>query len=655
MRYPFSRELFLSENCNCHDTPIYAEDVVSRPTVAFYGDGNVPNTDYFVRQKVNDDNAWTTVNQPDFKCNHNKLKPTIDYQVGDTWLMVNRSAWSDSSLQPVEILDDHIDGNDETKIKVRMLPFLRKDYGYKNADPNQLVYSSTIKVIQVKDLYRPCYVRCYTEEQKSNRQIPTPYDRKGTGDFYYVSHICHDGLTLQPFFEPCPTSLKLGFDPSSSPRPKLRGLSIFCGGGNFDRGLEEGGAVEIKWAVDYFGEAIHTYRANARDPDATKCFFGSVNEYLSQAMQGKRGTPSLIAQKGEVDFIVAGSPCQGFSLMNQKKGNDASLINISMVASVLAFVDFYRPKYALLENVPGMATCDKQGDNIYAQALCVIAGMGYQVETLRLDAWNYGAAQSRSRIFVSISAAGLSPLSRPPQSHAHPSGVGHRALGRTANGLPICPRHWDLTPFDYITIEEATNDLPLNQHGKLTYIAFPDHRLVRSLRAVDQGRIECIPKHPYGMSFMKTVRAKGDLMPKSLMESWNWTSNIRSRDASKAFQRVIPNALLPTVTTVCQPDDGLAGNVLHWEADRTLSIAEYRRAQGFPDPEVVLGSTNAQLKIIGNSVPRQLALSLGISLRKAWLANKEGPKLKLAEVSAEAAITEEESKDPQIEASNSNG
>jgi hypothetical protein len=52
-----------------------------------------------------------------------------------------------------------------------------------------------------------------------------------------------------------------------------------------------------------------------------------------------------------------------------------------------------------------------------------------------------------------------------------------------------------------------------------------------------------------------------------------------------------------------------------------LSLMEARRAQGFPDEEVVLGRLAAKWKIVGNSVARQVAFALGLSIRDAWLSD----------------------------------
>ena len=625
MKYPHSNELFLSDNCNCDEgskythEAIYTHEVVSKPRVAFFGNPSTPNAQFFVRQKyIGADSAWVSLELSDFRCACKTAKRVSKFLAGTTLLVKLKSH---KTLQAVEVVEQSLDGR---TIRVRRLP-RRTEYGDPTAAPNELLYTSRIEDIPSLTVSRPCHVRFYSKEE-AMRDIPVPYCRHGTGDFYYITSCEQSGpakVDLVPLIRPWPATLKQGFDPlTPSPLSTMRGLDIFCGGGSLGRGLEEGGAVKMEWAVDYFKQAIHTYRANVHDPKDIALFYGSVNDYLSQAMRGEKS--SLIAQFGQVHFISAGSPCQGFSFANQRKTTDQSLINISMVASVVAFVDFYRPKYALLENVLGMAKCGKskhKGPNVFAQILCALVGMGYQVRPYLLDAWNFGSPQGRTRIFISITAPGLTPLPDPPQSHSHPDGIKSRDLGKAANGLPFAERYEAPTPFKYITIKEATTDLPSNKDGKVDCIPFPDHRITRPVSSVNQTRIAQIPKHPPGKSFVEA--ANMGWMPKTQMDAWRWDQKFRSNHSSRAWKRVFPDSLLSTVTTACCPEDGISGQWLHWEADRPMTIMEARRAQGFPDHEVILGTPLIQWKIIGNSVARPVALALGVALRTAWLANEE--------------------------------
>lgn len=627
MRYPFEKELFLSDHCNCGDGRIYASEVVHKIHVAFFAGPENLEADFFVRQKyVEAEQSWMTLRESDFQCRCQAPSKSPEYEIGQTLLIAKALTTDQDILEPVELVEHCPEGQIDA-IRVRRLSRRGRDYE-QDADPNELVYTDVLEIVKAVDVHRSCHVRFFTEQDKSQGRIHALYRRQGTADFYYIIYqdLRDSGLGLTPVPKPWP-SLNQGWDPaaaSSTSQPIMRGLDIFCGGGNLGRGLEEGGAVKFEWAVDYFKEAIHTYRANLKNPDDTKLFNGSVNDYLSQAMEGSQS--ELIASAGSVDVISAGSPCQGFSNANHFKMNDPALRNISMVASVVSFVEFYRPKYAVLENVLGMAKCEaKDGKkNVFAQVICALVGIGYQVRAFTLDAWNFGSPQSRTRLLISVAAPGLTPLPDPPHSHSHPKNISSRSLGRSANGLPISTRYQDLTPFEYVTIGEATKDLPLNFDGRIDSIPFPDHRITRNLSMINQIRTSCIPRFPVGSTFLKAVEL--GWMPPPQVEAFNWKSKIRSDfERSKCWQRVNPNALLATVMTSCQPEDSIGGAMVHWDACRCITVMEARRAQGFPEEEVIVGAPAKQWKIVGNSVARPVALALGMSLRTAWLSNLENP------------------------------
>ena len=617
MFYPYSQELFLSDHCNCGDPPVPANEVIRKPQVSFGGLEN-PFTEFFCRQRyVEGDGAWLTLQDSHFRCGCRNAFEEPQYSVGETLLVASSLRKSGKILEPVVLLEQYPGGLDG---KIKILRLLRKgrDYGCQNADANELVLTDKSELIPTACAHRRCQVRFYSEAEKDQRKIPTPYDRQGASDFFYISSLDlqASGSGLEALKPPWPSFIRQGWDPvSSPPQQKMRGLDMFCGGGSFGRGLEDGGAIRFDWAVDWHTQAIHTYKANLKPQNQTKMFRGSVNHYLSQALEGKGD--DLIAQFGEIEVICAGNPCQGFSLANPNKGNDRGLLNESMVASVLAFIDFYRPKYALMENVKGMALGDERR-NVLAQVVCCLVGMGYQVKTWCLDAWNFGCPQKRSRIIITIAAPGLTPLPEPAQTHSHPEGVRGGSLGKTANGLHTSSRTTSQTPFKYITSAEATKDLPATD-ARTTCIPFPDHRMSRTLPVVGWVRISSIPRFPNGCSFVKAF--KQGYMPQVQIDSFKWEENIRSRHNSRSWQRVSRDGLMPTVMTEPRPDDGAGGTCLHWEDHRLLTIMEVRRAQGFLDREVLIGSPLEQWKIVGNSVARPVALALGVSLRTAWLAN----------------------------------
>lgn len=356
MKYHYSDELFFSDHCNCkHSAPFNITEVIGKVDVTFFSARARGNAEYFIRQKYNnDDPSFVTFTAKDLICSHKRRSPSAIHRVGDTVLVVSLSN-GEEILEPAEIVQINT-----RNILARQQLRRRRDFGDRSAPPNELVYTERIITTSVKKIHRRCQVRLFSQTQK----IPCPYDRDGTGDYFYIVHgerRINGHTSLGPLHQTSLSS-KEGFDPSEVEveLPQLRGLDLFCGGGSFGRGLEEGGAVRMEHAVDWDVNAIHTYHSNLQH-DATNLFHGSIDDYIYLALTGNR-TTARIAKVGEVDFISARSPCQGFSQVNSNKSSTKSLENSSKVASVAASIDFYRPLFAILENVPNIDTT-RQGFN----------------------------------------------------------------------------------------------------------------------------------------------------------------------------------------------------------------------------------------------------------------------------------------------------
>lgn len=299
MYYPIHNELFFSDHCNCEDSMLDPGDAVCKVSVDFSHGPGRGGAEFIVRQKYRSaDAAFVTLKNSDFKCMHysDSSKSEMEefkekYHVGDTVLVQKRIGDKEDGLEPVEIVEFREDGSGSLLL-VRRLPRRSRDFpGRKGVAPNELVYSDEMFTIPARKVERRCYIRFYIENRRAKRKIPPPYNRDGTADAYYITCRQVDGPgspRLEALEEPFPNTLIQGFDPSAPPpRRVLNGMDLYCGGGNFGRGLEEGGVVHNKWAVDYDGDAIHTYHANLKYPQDTALFFGSVNDPLAQAMKGR--------------------------------------------------------------------------------------------------------------------------------------------------------------------------------------------------------------------------------------------------------------------------------------------------------------------------------------------------------------------------------
>jgi DNA (cytosine-5)-methyltransferase 1 len=621
--YPFENEPFFSDNCSC-GRPIPLESVISKTEVSWFVHDPHAVNGHFVRfkfQTIEDEDSYgfVTLKSTDFSCHDTHLSNLEAcqsyYKVGQAVLARPLDTEDDNLLQPMRIIDF-----DTCKQRVRLQQYVRSSLNEIEAPPNELLPSNSEIELRASRIVRACEVRTFP----SRKQVTLPYNRSGQGGFFYVLEAQESQSTLQ-------TPPESGDEGESTAKYKtsplahaLVGLDLFCGGGNFGRGLEEGGAVKMRYAVDWNTEALHSYRANTGDPDDVQYFLGSVNEALRKAVRGS--TDPGVAPVGLIGLISGGSPCPGFSTMQSNKQSEQSLSFASMVASIVAYVDTYNPQYFILENVVPMTykiMVDGREQNVFSQILATLVALGYQVQQFLGDSWSLGSSQQRSRVFIVASAPGTVPLFHPPSTHGHPAGGREvkRSLGKTTNGLAFGIRSYEGTPFKYISAQAATQDLP-DVGDSLTQICpqFPDHRTSRDQSWETRQRLIQIPVRPHGMGLVQAVK-RGVIKPSS--EAYRWLArckpgSVRANPNSRSYTRIRPDGLFPTVLTDLHLQCGINGVVLHWEQHRCITIMETRRAQGFLDQEVIVGTPAQQLKIVGNSVDRKVAFAMGIVIKESW-------------------------------------
>lgn len=337
--------------------------------------------------------------------------------------------------EPCEVVSSHREEG-KTTYRLRRLRRRREVDEAAGAVPNELVYSELLTAACKQRILGRCHVRVFP----AGAEIPTPYDWAGVSGFFMTHRRtagADGGERCEPL-EAAPASLRQGPDPGLA-TVKLRGLDLFCGGGNFGRGLEDGGGIEMRWANDYDSRAVHTFMANAAAPESVAPFVGSVDDLQRLAMQGRfsRAVPAM----GNVDFVSGGSPCSGFSRLTNDKTTAQQRKNQSLVAAFASFVDLYRPKYGLLENVPSIVQKRASRDqDVLSQLICAVVSLGYKTRFFLLDASVCGSPQRRSRVFLAFAAPGLRLPGKPPVTHAHLPDTRAHSLGRLPTGEPMAER-----------------------------------------------------------------------------------------------------------------------------------------------------------------------------------------------------------------------
>lgn len=628
-KYPWDNELFLSNHCTCSEgvaAKVDEDEVLNVHSVEWFGTRDT-TAEFFVRQTyTTEERRFVTLETDHLRCSHDE-KPKPKYNIGDTVLALTPGTRVEL-LQAFELLEYT---NENRTVRLRRLR-RRRDFD-SNCAPNELVYTEETTFILVGRITTRCIVRFYIPGES----IPAPYNRGGAGNAFYITHRLLDAETLQPLGRTDRPQLRQGFDPLKREK-KLRSLDLFCGCGNFGRGVEDGGAVSAKWANDIKSVAIHTYMANT-DPKSCHPFLGSIDDLLHQSMQGKFS--NSVPRPGEVDVILGGSPCQGFSILTQAKMTLQQHKNRSLIASFAACIDYWRPPWGILENVVTIvknSMSRRDTEDFFSQLICALIGMGYQAQIILGDAWSHGQPQRRVRAFLYFAAPGVQLPQPPYPSHSTPDYVRTRGLGKMTNGEAYVERVLDRpTAFKFVSAGEATANLPDIYDAKTeTCLSFPDHRssvpmpsgsMNGSGERAKSKRTQFlnIPITPYGVNFAmayytpRTPEGHPDMFEHE-RDAFPNAKASRCQRTSNGWGRAHPRQLFHTITTVCHPTDArIGGRYSHWEQPRNLSIMEVRRAQGIPDEEVLLGTAGEQWAMVGNGVARGISMALGLSLREAWL------------------------------------
>ena len=198
----------------------------------------------------------------------------------------------------------------------------------------------------------------------------------------------------------------------------MNAIDLFAGCGGLSKGFMDAG-FDIIVGVDNDQAALNTFAKNHN---------GAVALKADLSKQETFDDIKKIAGNREIDVIIAGPPCQGFSLTGPRNFDDE---RNKLYLAVIEMVKQYRPKAFIIENVPGMATL--YGGQIKDEILKRFRKMGYNIDCKILCAADYGVPQIRKRlIFMGI----REDLSYPKFPE------------------PI------LKPEEYLTCRDAVSDLP---------------------------------------------------------------------------------------------------------------------------------------------------------------------------------------------------
>lgn len=384
----------------------------------------------------------------------------------------------------------------------------------------------------------------------------------------------------------------------------LRCIDLFSGAGGLSEGLSEAGFHSL-FAAEIVPTYAKTYEFNHRGAQVTTADIRTLDAAEIRDQLG--------IERGALDLIAGGPPCQGFSI-NAPVRSILDQRN-HLFKEYLRFVDAFQPRCILIENVPGLVSFE-DGKTLHA-ILDALAELGYGADVRILGAAYYGVPQMRWRTII------IGTRGKELPSEAFPDPICHAPIepnftstfdGHSLLKIPTAEKSSKFT-----TVQDAIGDLPPLQNGEhgaavKDYPMPPqcdyqrrarrgstgvqNHEAPR-LSAINVKRMSYI--HPGG----NWTDIPDNLLPRGMQQA-------RKSDHTKRYGRVRPDGLASTILTKCDPHWGA---YIHYAQDRSFTVREAARLQSFPDHYIFLGSMAEQFAQVGNAVPPMLAQAIGISIK----------------------------------------
>ncbi len=341
-----------------------------------------------------------------------------------------------------------------------------------------------------------------------------------------------------------------------SKKPKV--LDLFSGCGGMSYGFEMAG-FDIVAGIDDWNDALATFEKNHSGAKVFNVDLGNPN------------LQELKKELGDIDVVVGGPPCQGFSISGHRNPDDP---RNNLYKGFVQIVKKFNPSAFVLENVPNLVSMDqgKIKDNIIND----FQKLGYKVTYKILLASDYGVPQNRRRVvFVGLKSK---------QEFSFPDPT---------------------TPNDKTTVAEAISDLPdkdledgfkiktkakssFQNWARSSKSEIHNHQLTNH----EQKTVDLISMVPDGGNYKD--------LPKEFQNT---------RRVNIAWTRFNSKKQSPTIDTGHR-------HHFHYKFNRVPTVRESARLQSFPDGFIFTGSKTSQYKQVGNAVPPLLAEKIGQALLK---------------------------------------
>lgn len=351
-------------------------------------------------------------------------------------------------------------------------------------------------------------------------------------------------------------------------------IDLFAGAGGMSLGFEQAGFdVAAAVEIDPIHAAVHKFNFPETKVLARSVIGLSGDDIRTQAGIGAR----------QVDVVIGGAPCQGFSLIGQRLLDDP---RNQLVKEFVRIVGELEATHAVFENVKGLTVGPHRA--FLEELIGEFERIGYEV-TLPwrvLNAANYGVPQNRERLFLLASRKG-----RPLASYPAP-----------------------LSGEQRVTVEDALGDLPdAESFQELLDRDSVDH-VVFGQPSAYAAELRCLTpdswKFGYERAWSKALLSSSlrtdhtEISRRRFMNTPEGTVEPVSR-----FFKLSANGVSNTLRAGTDSARGAftSPRPIHYKYARCVTVREMMRLHGYPDWFRMHSTKWHGAREVGNSVPPPLA------------------------------------------------
>lgn len=371
-------------------------------------------------------------------------------------------------------------------------------------------------------------------------------------------------------------------------------ISLFCGAGGCSLGFKQAG-YNILMATDFDEAAIKTYKLNFPETDT---ILQDINNIDFDDVLSKYNMKA-----GDLDFLIGGPPCQGFSTAGTRFWDDP---RNHLLKSYIRALSVLQPKWFMMENVEGLLTSNK---GIYlVETINALIDLGYKIKLEKIYSQEFGVPQRRKRVIILGNRLGIDfsmpePTSKVTGRIFRNSNV---TLSSAISGLPEAT-----TVKDGVVVSSHTRTVDNSDSCLETETEQITEHFYKPIEGIQLERISALsagqtmkdlPNHLQHDSFKKRANRRVS----------DGTPSDKRGGAPSGVKRLHADEPCLTITGAATRE------LIHPEYDRPLTIREAARIQTFPDNFKFYGNSSQKIKQIGNAIPPMLAKTIGIYIKSTY-------------------------------------